>query len=175
MISATAGTLLKGWGDFIANIFDGVINRDDLDIPGAVKAPEKSLQQVIVIPRAFLSSPGVIRRLSNFSVVPQCKEMYNHAILRLRGELSYHEKERKKVTSKLQDSEARSARGDKKLGELRAALETTLREKANLAAQVFCLAHIRPFTSCSHTFHIRIFIGLPFFHRSRRVARGLIS
>ncbi|XP_075075510.1 uncharacterized protein LOC107770027 isoform X2 [Nicotiana tabacum] len=108
MIGATARTPLKG-GDFIANIFDGVIDRADHDIPGAVKAAEKFMHQ--------------------------CKEMYDHAILQLCGELSYHEKERKKVTLKLQDSEARSARGDKELGELRAALETTLREKANLVVQ----------------------------------------
>nr|XP_009761959.1 PREDICTED: uncharacterized protein LOC104214058 isoform X1 [Nicotiana sylvestris]XP_009761960.1 PREDICTED: uncharacterized protein LOC104214058 isoform X1 [Nicotiana sylvestris]XP_009761961.1 PREDICTED: uncharacterized protein LOC104214058 isoform X1 [Nicotiana sylvestris] len=116
MIGATAGTPLKG-GDFIATIFDGVIDRADLDIPGAVKAAGKFMQQ--------------------------CKEMYDHAILRLRGELSYQEKECKKVTSKLHDSEARSARGDKELGELRAALGTALREKADLAARVLCLARTR--------------------------------
>nr|XP_016435639.1 PREDICTED: uncharacterized protein LOC107761845 isoform X3 [Nicotiana tabacum] len=134
MIGATAGTPLKG-GDFIATIFDGAIDRADLDIPGAVKAAGKFMQQVIAISRAFLSSSSIILRLSNFSAMSQCKEMYDHAILRLRGELSYQEKECKKVTSKLHDSEARSARGDKELGELRAALGTALREKADLAAQ----------------------------------------
>ncbi|XP_070017367.1 uncharacterized protein [Nicotiana sylvestris] len=51
--------------------------------------------------------------------VPTCKEMYDHAILRLRRELSCHKKER-----------------DKELGELQASLEAALREKAALAAQV---------------------------------------
>lgn len=44
MIGATAGTPPKG-GDFIANIFDGVIDRSYLNIPGIVKAAEKSMQQ----------------------------------------------------------------------------------------------------------------------------------
>ncbi|XP_070029019.1 uncharacterized protein [Nicotiana sylvestris] len=109
MIGATEGTPLKG-GDFIATIFDGVIDKADLDITRAVKAAEKFMQQ--------------------------CKWMYDHDILLLRGELSYQEKECKKVTSKLHDLEARSAWGDKELGELRAALGTVLREKADLAAQV---------------------------------------
>ncbi|XP_070015748.1 COP1-interactive protein 1-like [Nicotiana sylvestris] len=82
--------------------------RVDLDISGIVKATEKSIQQ----------------------------EMYDHAILRLYEELFFHEKERKNIALKLQDSEARCAQGDKELGELRAALEAALREKAALAAQV---------------------------------------
>ncbi|XP_070009669.1 uncharacterized protein [Nicotiana sylvestris] len=102
MISAKAGIPLQG-GSSIANIFDGVSDSADLDIPGAFKA---------------------------------CKEIYDHAILRLRKKLSYHEKECKEVTSKLWDSEARPARGGKELGELRTTLETMLREKANLAAQI---------------------------------------
>nr|XP_009780513.1 PREDICTED: uncharacterized protein LOC104229563 [Nicotiana sylvestris] len=65
-----------------------------------------------------------------------CKDMYDHAFLQLREERSYHEKECKKLTSMLRDSEVRSARGGKELGELRAALETALWEKADLAAQV---------------------------------------
>ncbi|XP_070010586.1 uncharacterized protein [Nicotiana sylvestris] len=109
MIGATAGIPHKGGGS-IANIFDGVIDRADLDIPSAVKVAEKFMQQ--------------------------CKKMYDHAILRLRGELSYHEKECKKVTSKLEDLEARSAWGGKELGQLRATLETALRKKANLVAQI---------------------------------------
>nr|XP_009782908.1 PREDICTED: uncharacterized protein LOC104231593 [Nicotiana sylvestris] len=66
----------------------------------------------------------------------QCKDMYDHAFFRLREELSYREKECKKLTSNLQDSEAHSARGEKELGELRATLERAFREKADLAAQV---------------------------------------
>lgn len=52
MIDTTADS--SQGGDFIANIFDGVIDRADLNIPGVVKAAEKSMQQVIVIPCAFL-------------------------------------------------------------------------------------------------------------------------
>ncbi|XP_019261249.1 PREDICTED: uncharacterized protein LOC109239179 [Nicotiana attenuata] len=54
MVGAKVGTSSKG-GNFMADIFDGVIDRADLDIPGAVRVAEKFLQQ--------------------------CKEMYDHAIL----------------------------------------------------------------------------------------------
>ncbi|XP_070022924.1 uncharacterized protein [Nicotiana sylvestris] len=98
------------WGGSIANIFDGVSDSVSLDVPGAVKAAEKFMRQ--------------------------CKDMYDHAFLRLCEELSYHENECKKLTSMLRDSEARSTQGGKELGELRAALETVLREKADLTVQI---------------------------------------
>lgn len=62
MVGVTAGTPPKG-GDFIANIFDGVINMADLDISDAVKAAEKSMQHVIVFPYVFLF---ILRRYSPF-------------------------------------------------------------------------------------------------------------
>ncbi|XP_070025369.1 WEB family protein At5g16730, chloroplastic-like [Nicotiana sylvestris] len=68
--------------------------------------------------------------------VKECNDMYDHALFRLREELSYREKECKKLTSMLRDSQAHSSRGEKELGELRAALERALREKADLVAQV---------------------------------------
>lgn len=70
--------------------------------------------------------------------------MYDHAFVQLREELSYREGECKKLTLMLQDSEAHSARGEKELGELRAASERALREKAELAAQVPRPARTRP-------------------------------
>ncbi|XP_070010700.1 protein WEAK CHLOROPLAST MOVEMENT UNDER BLUE LIGHT-like 1 [Nicotiana sylvestris] len=75
MVGVRTWTPSKG-GDFIVNIFDGVIDMADLDISGTVKAAEKSMQQ--------------------------CKEMYDHDILRLRGELLWHKKERNNVASKLE-------------------------------------------------------------------------
>nr|XP_016512064.1 PREDICTED: tropomyosin-like [Nicotiana tabacum] len=66
----------------------------------------------------------------------QCKEEYDHAILRLREELSSQEKERDNIASKFQDSEARGAQRDKELGELQASLEAALREKVALADKV---------------------------------------
>ncbi|XP_070009877.1 uncharacterized protein [Nicotiana sylvestris] len=107
MIGITAGTPPKG-GRFYCQHFYGIIDRADLDISRAVKVAEKSMQQ----------------------------EMYDHAILRLRKERFCHEKERKNISSKLQDLEAHSARGDKELGELRSALEVAIRENAALASQV---------------------------------------
>ncbi|XP_070010168.1 uncharacterized protein [Nicotiana sylvestris] len=65
-----------------------------------------------------------------------CKETYDHAILRLRGEHFCHKKEHNNVASKLQDSEVRHAQRDKELGELRTALGAALREKAALVVQV---------------------------------------
>ncbi|XP_070025439.1 COP1-interactive protein 1-like [Nicotiana sylvestris] len=109
MMGATVGTLFRG-GGFIANFFDSVFDGADLDVSGTLKVANMLLQQ--------------------------CKYMYDHAILRLRGELSCHEKEHNKVSSKLQNSEACGAQGDKELGELRASLEAALREKAALVAQL---------------------------------------
>ncbi|XP_070004502.1 uncharacterized protein [Nicotiana sylvestris] len=71
--------------------------RADLDVSGVTKEAKKSLQQ--------------------------CKKMYDHAILRLHGELSFHEKERNNIALKREDSEARDSRGDKELRELRASLK----------------------------------------------------
>ncbi|XP_070014079.1 uncharacterized protein [Nicotiana sylvestris] len=100
---------LKG-GGLLANIFEGVSDSISLDVPCTVKSVKRFMQQ--------------------------CKDMYDHALFRLREELSYHEKECKKLTSILRDSETHSAQGENELGELRADLERAFREKADLAAQV---------------------------------------
>ncbi|XP_070014750.1 spindle pole body component 110-like [Nicotiana sylvestris] len=104
-----AGIPLQGGGS-LANIFDGVSDSVGLDVPGIVRAAERFIRQ--------------------------CKDMYDHAFFWLREELSYLKKECEKLTSMLRDSEARSTQGGKELGNLRAALEGALREKADLAAQV---------------------------------------
>ncbi|XP_070023254.1 uncharacterized protein [Nicotiana sylvestris] len=69
-------------------------------------------------------------------IAVKSKDMFDHALVRLREELSYHEGECKTLTLILRDSKAHSARGEKELGELRAALERALWEKADLTAQV---------------------------------------
>ncbi|XP_070010222.1 uncharacterized protein [Nicotiana sylvestris] len=107
MIGVTDGTPFSG-GGFIANIFDGMTDGADLDVFWCHQKGKE---------------------------VPACKEAYDHAILRLHEELSGWEKERDTIASKLQDSEARGARGDKELGELRVSLEVALREKDALVEQ----------------------------------------
>lgn len=116
MIGITAGAPLKG-GDFIASIFDGVIDRADLDIFGSVKAAKKHAAGDSFPLRVSFCFRALFTVFLNFHMRPQCKVMYDHAILRLRGEFFFHEKECNNTASK-QDSKARGAQGDKELGEL---------------------------------------------------------
>ncbi|XP_070024942.1 uncharacterized protein [Nicotiana sylvestris] len=126
---------LQGGGR-LASISDGVSDSVGYDFPGVVKAAEKFMRHVIAIFCAFLLVLGIILCHSNFSAMPQCKDMYDHTFLRLHKEPSYHEKECKKLTLMLRDSDALPIREEKDLGELRAALETALREKVDLAVKV---------------------------------------
>ncbi|XP_070025368.1 uncharacterized protein [Nicotiana sylvestris] len=106
--TAKNGGPLKG-GGALGNILDDVRENVDLDAPRFVKAMERFMQQ--------------------------CKEMYDHALSRLNKEFLCHEKELERLTLGLRESKAYSARKEKESGELRAALERALREKAALAEQ----------------------------------------
>ncbi|XP_070025030.1 uncharacterized protein [Nicotiana sylvestris] len=84
-----AGDPLKGGGT-LGDILGDVSGNVDLDTPSFVKAAERFMQQ--------------------------CKEMYDHALFRLNGELSCREKELEKLSSILRESEARFAQKEKESG-----------------------------------------------------------